>query len=100
MGIGATAVGERRLGALAEPYRTGRAGLLTRAAKGLTAAGAVTLATAGRTRRRAAVAGGALLLAGQALERWAVFRAGFQSAADPGHTVGPQRQRLAGGGTG
>jgi hypothetical protein len=27
------------------------------------------------------------------LERWAVFRAGFQSAADPRYTVGPQRIR-------
>lgn len=90
----AIAARERRLGELAEPYHTGRAGRLERAAKGLTAAGAAVLATQGRSRRPAAVAGGALVLAGQAAERWAVFRAGFQSAENPKHTVGPQRRRL------
>ena len=34
-------------------------------------------------------------LAGALLERWAVFRAGFQSARDPKFTVGPQRERTA-----
>jgi hypothetical protein len=41
-----------------------------------------------------AVAGSALLLAGSACERWAVYKAGFQSAADPKYVVGPQRRRL------
>ena len=50
---------------------------------------------AGRRRRDGAVAGGALLLAGSALLRWAVFKAGFVSARDPRYTVGPQRERLA-----
>jgi hypothetical protein len=27
------------------------------------------------------------------MERWAVFRAGFASARDPGHTIEPQRRR-------
>ena len=35
------------------------------------------------------------LLAGAVLERWAVFKAGFQSARDPQYTVAPQRERIA-----
>jgi hypothetical protein len=33
-------------------------------------------------------------MAGALLERFAVFHAGFPSAADPDYTVGPQRRRL------
>jgi hypothetical protein len=85
---------ETRLGPLlAEPYREGRSGRYARLAKRLTAAGAGVLALAGR-RRAGAVAGGALLLAGGAFQRWAVFRAGFASARDPKYTVVPQRERV------
>jgi hypothetical protein len=84
---------QRRLGDLAEPYRSGRAGRLARGARACTAAGAALLAARGR-RRAPAAAGGALLLAGAALERWAVFRAGVASAEDPRYTVGPQRARV------
>jgi hypothetical protein len=43
---------------------------------------------------RALQAGGAFgLLAGAALERWAIFRAGMDSAADPAATIEPQRER-------
>jgi hypothetical protein len=45
-------------------------------------------------RRASAAAGGALLLAGSALDRWAVFKAGFQGAQDPKYVVEPQRARL------
>jgi hypothetical protein len=38
--------------------------------------------------------GGALVLAGSICERWAIFKAGFQSADDPKYTVGPQRARI------
>jgi hypothetical protein len=51
------------------------------------------LAAAGGRSRRAVVAGSALVLAGAACTRWSIFRAGFQSAADPRYTVGPQRDR-------
>lgn len=47
--------------------------------------------------RRAAQAGAGAVLAGGLLERWAVFRAGFASAADPRYTVGPQRERAGAG---
>jgi hypothetical protein len=40
-----------------------------------------------------------VLTAGIVAERWAVFRAGFQSAADPKYTVGPQRARVERGET-
>ena len=90
----ALAAMERRLGELGEPLRSGRAGTLNRLAKGITLAGAAVIgARAGRS-RAAAVAGGAILAAGTLAERWAIFRAGFQSAADPKYVVGPQRRRI------
>jgi len=85
---------ERSLGAAAEPYETGASGRLSRAAKGLTAAGTALMAL-GRRRRGAVRTGAGLVLAGAACERWAVYRAGFASAADPGYTVGPQRDRVS-----
>jgi DMSO reductase anchor subunit len=84
---------ERRLGEIGEPYRSGEAGRHARAAKGLTASGAAVMTAAGR-RRTGMLAGAAMLLAGSVFERWSVFKAGFQSAADPKYTVGPQRDRL------
>jgi hypothetical protein len=87
--IGAVHAMERRLGELGEPYHAGRVGRLARAAKALTATGAV--ATLARRPRAGALA----VLAGGALERWVVFRAGFASAADPRYTVVPQRARSA-----
>jgi hypothetical protein len=89
---------ERRLGELASPYHEGTAGTLNRVAEALTVAGGLTLASLGR-RRAGAIAGAGLLLAGGFAKRWAVFKAGFQSAADPTHTVGPQRQRIREGKT-
>jgi Polysulphide reductase, NrfD len=80
---------EQALGELGEPYRKGRAGMLTRAAKALTVGGAAALAAGARRR------GAAALLAGAACERWAVYKAGFASANDPKYTVAPQRRRLA-----
>jgi hypothetical protein len=40
-------------------------------------------------------AGAVLVLAGSACERWAVYKAGFQSVRDPKYVVAPQRARLA-----
>jgi hypothetical protein len=88
----ATLVMEKRLGGLAQPYKEGAAGRYNKLAKGLSLTGAAILGVAGR-RRAFAVAGGALLLAGEACLRWSVFRAGFQSAEDPRFTVEPQRER-------
>jgi DMSO reductase anchor subunit len=78
---------ERGLGELGTPYREGDAGRYARLARTLTSTGAAIVGLRGK-RRPEAVAGGALVLAGSVLQRWSVFRAGFQSAADPRHTVG------------
>jgi hypothetical protein len=85
---------KRRLGALADPYRAGRHGWLSRIALALTTAGGATVWFGGRRSRRLAAAGGLAVLAGSMAERWSVFRAGFASAADPKYTVGPQRERV------
>jgi formate-dependent nitrite reductase membrane component NrfD len=85
---------EQRLGMLAEPYHKGTAGKLGWAAKAATSAGALLLAKSGRRNRKGAVAGSALVLAGEVLLRWSVFKAGFASAADPKYTIVPQRKRL------
>ena len=91
--LAASAAMERRLGFLAEPYRTGKAGAYERISRALTAAGAALTAVAGR-RRAGAIGGGLLLCSGAACKRFAVYHAGFQSAADPKYTVVPQRRRL------
>jgi formate-dependent nitrite reductase membrane component NrfD len=91
----ATQLMENRLGELAEPYKQEKAGVYARFAKTLSVAGAAITAIRGR-RRGGAIAGGALILAGSVFERWTIFKAGFQSAADPKYTVGPQRARVDG----
>ena len=86
----------RRLGAAAEPYRSGKAGTLMRAGKILTGCGLATaLAARGRYRGVAALSGAALLAA-SAVTRFGVFEAGRACAADPKYTVGPQRDRISG----
>jgi formate-dependent nitrite reductase membrane component NrfD len=84
---------ERRLGFVGEPYRAGTAGRLAKVARGLSIAGAAVTAVAGR-RRGGALGGAGLVLAGGMCLRWAVYKAGFQSARDPRYTVAPQRERL------
>jgi Polysulphide reductase, NrfD len=82
-----TEVMERRLGELiGEPYHTGVAGRFARAAKLLTAGGAVAMAA---RRRRP---GAALMLAGALSTRWGVYEAGRQSALDPKYVVASQRE--------
>jgi formate-dependent nitrite reductase membrane component NrfD len=82
---------ERRLGALAEPYRRGRPGALDRASRALTAAGLAGLMAGGRRRPGLARLGGALTLAGAACKRLAVLEAGALSATDPAYVVAEQR---------
>ena len=84
---------ELRLGETGEVYHQGAAGRFSLAAKALVGTGAALLATRGRKRRGAAVLGGALVCAGELCLRWAVYKAGFQSARDPKYTVKPQRER-------
>ena len=85
---------EKHLGDLAEPYRSGKTSTPAKAAKGLLAAGAA-LGVAGRRRPALARAGALATLAGVALTRWSIFKAGFESAEDPRFTVQPQRERWA-----
>ncbi len=93
--LGAFRAMESRLDtAVAGPYRHGRAGRLARAAGACSATGAILAIAVGR-RRPGAVAAGALLCAGSLLTRFSVFRAGFESAADPAATIDPQRLRRA-----
>ena len=86
---------EQHLGEIGEPYRTGRAGGLMRAAKGLIAGGALAVAAGGRRRPGWTLGGAAALVAGAVSERWGVYKAGFASARDPKYVVAPQRRRLA-----
>jgi hypothetical protein len=93
--IGSVELMKRRLGGfLAEPYEQGEPARYDRLAKVCSGVGAALVALGGRRRRSAAVVGGALTLAGAALARWSVFKAGFLSARDPRYTVEPQRERL------
>lgn len=93
--IGAIEAMKHRLGGLvSEPYKKEEAGRYNKLATVLTGLGATVVAFGGRRSRAAAAGGGALILAGAALERWSVFKAGFQSARDPKYTVIPQRERL------
>jgi formate-dependent nitrite reductase membrane component NrfD len=115
----------KRLGPPAKAYEEGEAGKIDKAARALSAAGALALLAGGlggrggsrphgarlaRGRRAAmraatpggdpkrrviSAAGGALLLAGAVCKRWAVFKAGFASAADPDQTIDLQRDRMA-----
>lgn len=84
---------EERMGLAAECYHEGAAGRLIRAAEVVTTLGAVGAAVSRRSAllRRAS---GAALLAGSALTRFGIFKAGVASAQDPKYTVVPQRERL------
>jgi hypothetical protein len=85
---------KRRLGTVAEPYRTGRGGRLLQAGEIMTACGLVTaLATRGRHRAVSALAGATLVTA-SAVTRFGIFEAGRDSARDPKYTVQPQRERI------
>ena len=90
--VGACRAMQVRLDEVAGPYEHGRAGRLARAAEACSIAGALLVLTGGR-RRDASAIGGGLLCAGSLLTRFSVFRAGFESAADPGATILPQRRR-------
>ncbi|MEU3184143.1 NrfD/PsrC family molybdoenzyme membrane anchor subunit [Streptomyces sp. NPDC006923] len=96
--VSAMAAAERRLGVVAETYRTGRAGSLLRASRVLTVAGAAGAAGSvflGRHARLTAMGSGVMLLAGSACTRFGIFAAGVASAKDPAYTVGPQRAAKA-----
>lgn len=88
---------ERRLGSLGDAYKEGKAHRFGTGAKAAVAAGSAAIALGGRRSHTAAVAGGMLLSVGALAARWSVFEAGVQSAANPRHTVEPQRERIDAG---
>ncbi|WP_019548872.1 NrfD/PsrC family molybdoenzyme membrane anchor subunit [Streptomyces sulphureus] len=92
--LGSTQVMKRRIVLTSEPFEQGHAGTLMRASKALTVGGTLLAVCAGRRSRVAASVAGAALLAGSAMLRFGVFRAGVASAEDPKYTVVPQRARL------
>jgi hypothetical protein len=96
-GLVATEVMERQLGDHAEPYHQGAAAWFRRLARLIGPLGAGLLLWRGRSSRAAAVGSGGLLAGTALATRWSVFKAGFQSAADPKYVIGPQRAGVASG---
>jgi DMSO reductase anchor subunit len=93
--LAATALMERRLAMVAEPYHDGSSGWLMRLGKVLASAGTAGALAFGRRSRLGAAGSGAALLAGSALTRFGIFEAGNRSARDPKYVVEPQKTRLA-----
>jgi hypothetical protein len=91
--VAAARLMRRRIGIARESYERGRAGMLMKAGEATLATGCL-IALAGRGRRTAGMAAGALLLSSSALTKLGIFHAGVDSADDPRHTVQPQRERL------
>ncbi|HEY0486683.1 MAG TPA: NrfD/PsrC family molybdoenzyme membrane anchor subunit [Mycobacteriales bacterium] len=87
---------EHGMGLLSEPYHEGKAAPFMKAARTLTALGAVG-AVLGRRSRVISALSGAALLGGSLATRFGVYEAGVASAKDPKYTVVPQRERLAAG---
>ena len=82
---------KRQLKEHGEPYHEGVASKFGNATRACVTAGAALLALRARSSRAAATLSGALLTAGALSARLTIFKAGFQSAADPKYVVGPQR---------
>jgi DMSO reductase anchor subunit len=89
--LGGNELMRKRLGEHADPYDHGAAWTFSQITRACVTTGAALLALKGRSSRAAAAIGGVVLSAGALCARWSVFKAGFQSAADPKYVVGPQR---------
>jgi formate-dependent nitrite reductase membrane component NrfD len=87
--LAASMVMERRLGPLAEPYRTGRAGTLLKAAKALTVAGAG-LSLLGRRNRAVSGLAAVSYLAAGVCTRFGIYLGGVASTRDPQYVVQSQ----------
>ena len=83
-----------QLGEHGEPYKQGAASKLRMLSGAAIVSGAALLASRGAKSRAAAATAGGLMGAGALSARWTVFKAGFQSAADPKYVVGPQRRMI------
>jgi Polysulfide reductase len=89
--LGCNELMKRRLGEQGGPYHQGLPRLLGHATSACLAGGAALLYLRGADSRTAAAIAGGALCAGALSARLSIFRAGFQSAADPQYVVGPQR---------
>jgi formate-dependent nitrite reductase membrane component NrfD len=85
----------KRVGMVAEPYRTGRPGRLMSVSRTTTAVAAGATLLLGRRSRFVSVVAGAACVAASVMTRFGIFEAGIASAEDPKYTVVPQRERLA-----
>ena len=90
----ASRVMDARMGLIREVYHHGTPERRRRAAELLTVAGLAGTVLVGGRSRAGAVASGAALLCGSALQRFGVFEAGLESTKDPRYVVVPQRERL------
>jgi Polysulphide reductase, NrfD len=81
----------RGLGEHGEPYKAGPGSIFSHVSRVCTVAGAAVMLRRGASSRPAAITAGMLLGAGALAARWSIYKAGFQSAADPKYVVGPQR---------
>jgi DMSO reductase anchor subunit len=77
---------------MAEPYETGKPGVMLRTAEILTVGG-LAGAVLGRRSRAVSALAGASLMAASALTRFGIFEAGMATARDPKYTIIPQRRR-------
>lgn len=96
--IAAKEVMERRLGDPGEVYQQGAAARFGRLGHACLLGGSVLLSRRGSSSRAAAAAAGALLLGGALSVRWSVFKAGFNSVADPRYVTAAQRASIDSGG--
>ena len=87
---------EERMGMAGEAYRSPGAHRLLLASRFLTGGGVLGALIFGRRSRVGSALAGVALMAGSALTRFGIFRAGMASAEDPRFTVEPQRARRAG----
>jgi formate-dependent nitrite reductase membrane component NrfD len=92
--LGLNVVMKKQLGEHGEPYKRGTPSKFSHLSQALILGGVGALLGRGASSRAAAAAGGGLMCAGALSARWTVFKAGFQSAADPKYVVGPQRAMI------
>ncbi len=95
--VGLSRLMETRLGRHGAPYRHGEARRYRNIGRACIAGGGGLLAAGGGRSRAAAMAAGVLLSAGALSVRFSVFKAAFQSAADPKYVIGPQREAIDAG---
>jgi formate-dependent nitrite reductase membrane component NrfD len=95
--IAAKEIMERRLGEHGDAYKQAAAARLGSLGHACLLGGSVLLGRRGSSSWSAAAAAGALLLGGALSARWSVFKAGFNSVADPRYVITAQRESIDSG---